>query len=155
MVSTLIKLTIVLLFINLGLYLGMNFAISAEGEELQQEFKFHLEGDLLQKIAGDSIQNVARSTKDNFTDYEFNVSKDWTTFPEEQSGSAFGTDIVSFIDVIKMIVPFLRTLFNIAVSPITLFATYRLPALLAALIGLPYLIIFIITVFSFLRGVGD
>lgn len=157
MASTLIKLTSILVMMNIMIYLGMNLAITAEGEEVQQEgIKFHLEGDLLQKLVFNSVEDITASTKDNFTDYDINVTSDFTTFPSLTGGQeTSGGGGISFVDVIAAIGPFAKMLFNIATSPLTLMTSFRIPAIFAILIGIPYFIIFVITAMAFLRGVGD
>lgn len=153
--STMIKMFSIIIMMNLFIYLGMNFAITAEGEELQEVNEFRLSGDLMQQLLDDSLNPAISSTKDNFTDYDINVNSSFTTFPESQGGEETGVGGISFFDVARMIIPFAKTLANIAISPITLFMGYRLPMLFVAIIGIPYLLIFFITVIAFLRGVPD
>lgn len=153
--STLIKLMVLLLMMNIFIYLGMNFAITAEGVDLQGNNTFFLEGDLVRTLMSGSLQNSIQSSKENFTDYGINLTSSFTDFPEATGGEEFGTNIISFLDIPRIALAFIKTLFNIAVSPIALFTTFRLPPVLLALIGIPYLIIFVISAMAFLRGVSD
>lgn len=155
MVSTMIKLTSILLLMNIFLYVGMNLAITAEGEDLQENLQFHIEGDLLQELVGTSVQDITSDIKNNFTSYDVSINSNFTTFPELQGGEEIGQGGISFLDAIRISIDFAKLMFNIAVSPLTLFVNYRLPPLLMILIGLPYLVVFIITIMAFLRGVGD
>lgn len=153
--STLFKMLAILLFMNIVVYAGMNFAITAEGEVLQENFEFRLEGDAIQQLLGTSVNEVIDSSRDNFTDYDLTVSSNYTSFPQSLGGLEVGTGGISFFDIVRMIIPFTKTLFNIAISPITLFMTFRLPPLFVILIGIPYLIMFVLTIMAFIRGVAD
>ena len=155
MASDLIKLTSILLFMNIVIYLGMGFAITVDGEAINDASNFRLKGDLMDKILLGSLDEVITSTKDNFTDYDINLSSEFTIFPETQGGEDIGTGGISFVDALRMVIPFFAMLFNIAVSPITLFTTFRLPMILLAIVGIPYMIIFILALMLAIRGVSS
>ncbi len=155
MASTLIKLTAILLMMNIFIYLGMAFAITASGEDAEFDTRLHIQDDLLQKLVFNSVDDMAQSQKENFTDYDINITSEFTTFPEKLGGEDIGTGGISFLDMPNIVFAFVKMLFNIAVSPIALFMSFRIPFIFAAIIGIPYLIIFVMTVMAFMRGVGD
>ncbi len=155
MASTLIKFTAILVMMNIFIYLAMAFAITAEGDDAAFDIKFHMKNDLLQKLVFNSVDDMAQSQKENFTDYDINLTSEFTTFPDKLGGEEAGGGGISFLDMPNIVFAFARMLFNIAVSPITLFTSFRIPFIFAAMIGLPYLILFIVTVMAFMRGVGD
>ncbi|KKM91452.1 hypothetical protein LCGC14_1228400 [marine sediment metagenome] len=158
MASTLIKLTAILVMMNIFIYLGMAFAITAEGDDAEVEMRLHIKNDLLQKLVFNSIDDMAQSQKENFTDYDINFTSEFTTFPDKLGGEETGTGAgaaISFLDMPSIVFDFMKMMFNIAVSPITLFMSFRIPFTFAAIVGIPYLIIFVITVMAFMRGVGD
>ncbi len=157
MASTLIKLTSILVMMNIFIYLGMTFTITAAGEDAEFDIKNHMQNDLLQKLVSDSVQTSAESLKENFTDYDINMSNSgFTTFPALQGGEDVGgSGGVSFLDSVNIVMDFMKLLFNIAVSPITLFTSFRIPFFFGVIIGIPYLIIFVIAVMAMIRGVGD
>lgn len=154
--STFFKLLAVLIMVNIIAYAGVNFVKSASGEAIAEN-TFSFEGDLIELLLESSLDSVVQNTKDNFTSYGVNfTSTEFTTFPEEFGGEGnVETAGISFIDVVKMIIPFFKMLFNIAVSPITLFVSFRMPVVFVILIGLPWTILMIVTVMYALRGVGD
>jgi len=140
---------------NIFVYLGMNLAISAEGEQLEHNVSFKLKGDLMDKLLIDTLDPAIVSMKDNFTDYDLDFESNFTTFPETLGGQEIGDGGVSFIDVINMVIPFFKTVFNVMISPLTLFTSSRLPPIIVILIGIPYLIIGVMSVILAIRGVGD
>lgn len=156
MVSTQIKLTVMLLMMNIVIYLGLNLAVTAEGDRLVEEDTiFRIEGDLMESILRDSLDQVIISTRENFTDYNINLTNDFTTFPDLTGGEETGTGGISFLDSLRIASAFAKTMFNIAVSPLTLFTSSRVPALFSVIIGIPYFIVLVITVIAFMRGVSD
>ena len=111
---------------------------------------------MLQKLVSDSVQTSAESLKENFTDYNINVSaSEFTTFPDKLGGEETGVGGISFLDMPNILFDIMKLLFNIAVSPLTLFTSFNIPFFFAILIGLPYMFIMVLAVVSFLRGVGD
>lgn len=159
MASTLIKMVAVMVMLNIFIYLGLNLAVTPEGETWHDEAPFRLEGDFLDRVMSENIQGSIQSMKENYTDYSVNFSNEFTTFPlltgGEEASTGSGGSIVSFLDSLNIVIEFARMLFNIAISPITLFSTQRLNPIFLMIFGIPYFIIFIITLIALIRGVSD
>lgn len=156
MVSTTIKLVIIMLMMNIILYAGTNFAESIDGNTLPRQGSiFRLDGDLIDLMFGDSIDTIMESARDNFTDYSVNVTTQFGTFFEAQGGEETGAGGISFLDALKIPYAFFKTLWNVAMTPIAMFTHYRLPVFFLLLIGVPMLIIEVIAIALLIRGVGD
>lgn len=154
--SNMLKLAAVLVSLNIFMYVFVNFAKSSDGNELNEDLKFHWEGDLLDRyMQGTSLDNIVENTKDNWTDYSINFSSGISSIPDKQGGTSIGQGGISFLDALDIVWDFIKTLFNIVASPLTLFFNFRMPVIIGILIGIPYFIIFLITLFAFIRGVPD
>lgn len=162
--NTMSKILMMMLMMNIVVYLGMNLAISAECQQDIENCKyqatnntngFKLQGDLLDKAMSDSMERNIASYRSNYTEYGTNFTSEFTTFPDKLGGESEGVGGISFLDPLNILWDFFKTLFNIAVSPITLFTTTRVPFIFMALIGTPYMILFVMTVVSFIKGVVD
>ena len=156
--NTLMKMITLIVFLNIFLYIGLNFVKSTDGYYMNQELKFYWKGDLVESLMNNqvSLENVAASTRDNYTDYDLNFSSDFTTVPSQYGGSsAGGTASISFLDSLKIAWAIIPTLFNIAVSPLTIFFNFRMPIFFGLMLGVPYFVILTFSIFLFIRGVGD
>lgn len=158
--ALLIRMTLIVLMLNLFLYIGINLVESSPNENgdiyrLNDELKFHFENDLLSEFLGgrSSVDEIVQSTKDNLTNYGFDYSGNLTILPEKTGGSFGG--ITTFIDVVDSIWKYLKTFGNIAISPLTLFFNYRMPVLIGLLIAIPYFIVFVLGIIFFVRGYSD
>lgn len=157
------KIMSLMLFLNISLYIGTNLAISHEcGYDLDnckyslgKDKAFRLNGDLLDITMKDSLENSLTNYKDNYTDYPSNVSVEWVVMPEQETGNDVGDGGIPYIDVLKISWGFFATLFNVAISPVTLFTTTRLPFVFLAFIGIPYMFLALLSVFMIIRGVSD
>ena len=55
--NTMIKMIGVLVVLNIFMYMGVNFAISADGgRQLNKDYNFHYEGDLIDKFMAGNVQ---------------------------------------------------------------------------------------------------
>ena len=156
--KTLIKMLAVLFCMNIFMYLGVNFSISAEGgRELNKDYNFHFEGDLIDRFMSghDDLSTVAENTKANWTDYDVGLNANFTAVPEQQSGIAIGEGGVNFLDSLKIVWDFVALMGNVMIAPLTLFFNFRMPIFIGLLLGIPYFFILILTLFAFIRGVGD
>lgn len=155
MVATTTKIAMILLFMNTILYLGMGLATSVDNNRLQDTESFRLNGDILDKVISTSLNDMIDSNRENFTDYNIVLNDEFSKYPTLEGGENTGVGGVSFLDIIRMVSPVLKTIFNIIISPITLFTTSRLPFFFLVLVGLPYLIMGVLSLILIIRGVGD
>jgi hypothetical protein len=139
------------------MYLGVNFSIGIEGgRELNKDYSFRWNGDLFDTLLGnqDRMANIMESTKTNWTDYDqgnfSNINE-----PEKVGGISSGTGGINFLDALNIAWSIIPTLFNVATAPLTLLFNFRIPVIIGLMIGIPYFLILILTLFAFIRGVGD
>ena len=155
--NTLIKLFAVLVVLNIFMYLGVNFSISAEGNsQLNKDYNFHFEGDLIDTFMSgqNSLDTITQDTKENWTSYGVNVEGNFTIIPSQDAGEISGEGGIIYLDSLKMVYSFIKTLGNIAIAPLTLFFNFRMPVFIGLMIGIPYFIIIILSLMAFIRGVG-
>ncbi len=156
--KTMIKMLAVLFCMNIFMYLGVNFSISAEGgRELNKDYNFHFEGDIMDTFlsGNQDMDDIVQSTKDNWTDYGVGLNANFTSFPSQQSGISVGAGGVSFLDALSIGWDLIKAVANIMTAPLTLFFNFRMPVFIGIMIGLPYFFILILTLIALLRGVGD
>jgi len=155
MAGTFQKLFIVLLTVNLFVYLGINYTVSADGSsELNKQLNFHWEGDLIDTMlqGRGTLNDITENTKNNWTDYNVKINGSLMTIPDKSSGISIGTGGISFLDGLNIIYAFIRTLGNVIVAPITLFFNFRMPVFIGILFGLPYVILLMTTLI--MGGIG-
>lgn len=156
--NTMIKMFTVLMILNIFMYLGVNFAITADNTEgLNPDYNFHFENDLIEQFLSSNIDvdEMTEGYKDNWTDYAINFSGGIDKVPTKDTAEVSGTGFVAFLDSLGIVWEFVGTLFNLIVSPLTLFFNFGMPFYIGLLIGVPYFMILLLTVFAFIRGVGD
>ena len=155
--GTLLKLITILLFMNIFLYIGINMLKSNDGYYMNSELTFHWKGDLIDKLmyGETNMKSLADSTRTNWTDYDVNFTGALTTEAQKTGGQSTGEGGISFLDALDIAWAIIPTLFNIAVSPLTIFFNFRLPVLFGLMLGIPYFIMAVITIFMFIRGSGD
>ena len=156
--KTMIKMLAVLFCMNIFMYLGVNFSISAEGgRELNKDYNFHFEGDIIDTFmsGNEDLDAIAQSTKDNWTDYNVGLDANFTSFPSQQSGISVGTGGINFLDALSISWDLIKAVANLMIAPLTLFFNFRMPVFVGIMIGLPYFFILVLTLIAFLRGVGD
>jgi hypothetical protein len=155
--QTMIKLIAVLICCNVFMYIAVNFSIGAENErELNKDYNFHFKGDLIDTFMSGSqdLNQIAENTKNNWTDYDVGLNANFTTLPDQQGGTSVGVGGISFLDGLKIVWSFVLSVANIVIAPLTLFFNFRMPVFIGLMIGIPYFIILIFTLFGFIRGVS-
>jgi len=156
--NTMIKLVTILAVLNIFMYMAVNFSISAEGgNDLNKRYKFHFDNDLIDTfMAGqNNLDDITKDTKENWTRYDVDFQNEFKELPEQEAGTSVGTGGINFLDSLKIVWSFIATLGNVIVAPLTLFFNFRMPVFVGLMIGLPYFIMLIFTLFAFIRGVGD
>jgi len=140
------------------MYLGVNFSISAEdGNTLNTDYKFHFKNDLMDTFLSSNIDmdKIAQDTKENWTNYGIGYNGTFTAIPQKEAGQSTGAGGISFLDSLSIIWPFLKTMANLVVAPLTLFFNFRMPVFVGIMIGLPYFMMLALSVFALIRGVSD
>ena len=155
--STLMKLIALMLFMNLFLYVGFNFVRSSDGYYMNDELKFHWKGDLIDTLMNDQInmQQVAHDTRNNLTNYNLEFTNSTVVIPSQYGGEDSGSGGISFLDALKIVWSIIPTLFNIAISPLTLLFNFRMPVLIGIMVGIPYFVLIMFSIFMMIRGVSD
>lgn len=156
--STMIKMISLLVVLNLFMYIGVNFSMSADSQNsLNKDYNFHFKGDLIDTYlsGNDNLDSIAESTKENWTDYNIGLNANFSKIPDKQTGIFTGTGGIAFLDNLGIVWDFVLTLGNVIVAPLTLFFNFRMPVFIGLLIGIPYFLILMLTLFAFLRGTGD
>jgi len=139
------------------LYIGINMLKSNDGYYMNSGLTFHWKGDLIDKLmyGETNMKSLADSTRTNWTDYAVNFTGALTTEAQKTGGQSIGAGGISFLDALDIAWAIIPTLFNIAVSPLTIFFNFRLPVLFGLMLGIPYFIMAVVTIFMFIRGSGD
>ena len=126
--AALLKLTALLICINIFLYLGINYALNTGGAS--SDTAVRLQGDLFDLLLEDkegfdqymddyvdsleSDQNVTRA-------YKFQLSGNFSAMPSQHTGSSVSGEAgaFSFLDALKVVWAFVATLINVGLSPLT------------------------------------
>lgn len=158
--NTLTRLITIICVVNIFMYLAVNFSISAEGgHQLNRDYKFYFEGDMIDTYLSsrDDIDNMIRDSKGNWTNYGADINSEFTGVPQQYGGegASLGTDAFSFLDPLRIVWSFGITVLNFAVAPLTLFFNFRMPIFIGLIIGIPYFLMIVFSIFAFIRGVGD
>jgi len=154
--STLIKMASVLIVLNMFMYIGLNFAI-ADGQYMNNELKFRWEGDIFDLFFADrlDLDEMTANLRENYTTFSPELDPSFTEIPQATGGENIGDGGISFLDLGRAAFAIIPTLFNLAAAPLTLFFNFHVPTLVGLMIGVPYTIIFVLTLFAFIRGVSD
>lgn len=159
--STLNKMILLLLIMNVFCYISVNLVRSMDGNYMNEELKFYWKGDLIETLltnrtsADISLSEMALSTRENWTYYDVNFNDAVVTVPSKSGGQSTGQGGISFLDALDIIWSIIPTLFNIAVSPLTIMFNFRMPILFGLIFGIPYFAIILFSIFAFIRGTGD
>ncbi len=156
--STMIKMMSVLFILNIFMYVGVNFSMSADGENnLNKNYNFHFNGDLIDTFIKDqgTLDTMTQDYKENWTSYGIEFEGNFTGIPDQQAGISTGQGGIVFLDPLRILWSFVKTMGNVAVAPLTLFFNFNMPVLIGLMIGIPYFIILVLTIFAFIRGVSD
>ena len=152
--GNLTKMIAVVLFMNIFMYVGINLPRTSEGIEL----KYHWNGDMFDVFLGGNskVTSIMENTQNNYTAYNFNYSSGISQVPNQEAGGYTGSASgVTFLDGLRIAWAIIPTLFNIAISPLTLFFSFRIPLIVGLMIGVPYFMMLIISLFMMLRGIPD
>lgn len=152
-----IRMVIMLLIMNLCLYVGTALITSQPDSDgvvnpINKDLQFHFNDDLLSTYFGgrEKLDALMNDTKLNYTSYDVNFSGDWNQIPNAQTGGIGG--LTTFIDSLNTVYAFIKTIGNIVMSPLTLFFNYRVPVLIGILVGFPYVLMLVMGLIWFIRG---
>ena len=145
--QTLMKLLVILFCVNMFVYIGGNYQYMVTGDLDDKPVK--VKGDLidlLMKFSPQPLNSTAGSVV-------FNES---LGMPSKESGALVGTGGgISFLDIPNILWGFFATMFNVATAGITIFFTGGMPPIIGLLIGVPYNLLFLLSIFALIRGVSD
>ncbi len=165
--AAILKMLVLVICLNTFLYLGTNYAMENTG--LDQEGAARINGDLFDILLSNTegfdkdFQNYSESLKRG---EEFSTGASWNltptdedglgTFPIKVTGGAGSetSGAFSFLDGMNMVYAGVKTMFNIAIMPLTLMTNNKLPPLFAILIGFPITILQLVTLIVLIRGGG-
>jgi len=117
---------------------------------------FQIPGDAFDIIfEKQSITTAVSNYQQGYSTSNFSMDENWTTVPSQAGGEQLGTNIISFLDVVKIIYSILPTLINIAITPLMIFFSAGSNLMVSLLLGVPYVIILVLAVFATIRGVSD
>ena len=167
MTAAILKMLVLVICINTFLYLGTNYAMENTG--FQQQGAARLNGDLFEVLLESKssidtdFQLYSDSLRDG-TNYSTGTSYNLSTtdsgglgtFPTKEAGQSATTEsgAFSFLDALSIAYAGIKTMFNIAIMPLTLMTNNDLPPLFAILIGFPLAILQLFTLFVLIRGGG-
>lgn len=160
--ATLSKMFLMIVCINIFLYIGLNYGME---QGARYNNSIYIQGDLFSVLLENKDKtfngiadnlNAMKGGEETSNAYYLNLTSDYTQPPSEQSGLSADTDTSGFsiIDVARMAIPFIKTLFNMALSPFTLLSQGGIPPLISLVIGLPIISIYLIMLIVFIRGGG-
>lgn len=157
MASGFIKLSTIIIVLNIFMYLGINFAMNAEGTSaINDEFNFYFKGDLIEVFMGDSayaeLNQITNNTKNNWTSYNFNADSDVMDLPQQESGEVTGEGGISLIDSLAILWAIVPTMGNIVLAPLALFFNFDMPVFIGLMIGIPYIFLLGISFYALLGG---
>ena len=165
--AAILKMLVLVICLNTFLYLGTNYAMENTGFE--QEGAARINGDLFDILLTNKadidadFQLYSESLKEG-TNYSTGISYNLSTtdrgglgtFPTKETGSSATTEsgAFSFLDALSIGYAAIKSLFNIAIMPLTLLTNNDLPPLFAILIGFPLVILQLVTIIILIRGGG-
>ena len=161
--AAILKIMVLIMCLNIFLYLGVNYAMETDGATESKAVRIN--GDLFDILLADPnatdvlMTNYSRELRQGnaiASGSGMKFQPNLSLAPEFIAGadvqeSAGG---IPFIDALKTVRAFVVTLFNIAISPITLLTHNELPPLIAVMIALPLVLVELITLIIFIRGGG-
>jgi hypothetical protein len=148
-------MTSIILIINIFLYLGINFAANADGtNDLNKQFNFRYDNDLLEMMFHTNLDNSTQSLKENWTQYPTLANANFTTLQPIEAGYSEADNFV-VVDPIKYLFGAIGMVYNIIVSPLTLFFDFHMPFYIGLILGVPYFFILFMALMAFIRGAGD
>ncbi len=168
--AAILKMIVLVICLNTFLYLGTTYAMENTG--FNQNNSARMNGDLFDLLLtskssldtdfqtySDSLVNGTKystGTSYNFSETREDGKGGLGTSPIKTPGGAGSetSGAFSFLDALNMGFAAIKTLFNIAIMPLTLMTNNDLPPLFAILIGFPLGILQLVTVIILIRGGG-
>jgi len=145
--QTMMKIIVLLFCVNMFVYIGSNYQYMITGDLDDKPVK--ISGDLidvLMKNRPTTLNSTAESTA-----FNGNLSQ-----PTKAGGELIGTGGgVSFLDALKIAWSIIPTLFNVATAGVMIFFIEGMPPIIGLLVGVPLTLVFILSIFAFIRGVSD
>lgn len=145
--ATLIKIIVLLFCVNLFVYVGSNYQYMVTGDPDDKPFK--LSGDLIDRLM------ISAPTTINATAGAVAFNESVLGMPQKESGESVGTNWVKFLDLIAILWGFFASLFNIVTASILVFFVGGMPSIVGLMIGAPLVLMQLLCIFMFIRGVGD
>ncbi len=165
--AAILKMMVLVICLNTFLYLGTNYAMENTG--FQQEGAARLNGDLFDilltsksnidtdfQLYSDSLRDGTNYSSGTSYNLSTTDSGGLGTFPPQEPGQSGTTEsgAFSFLDALSIAYAGIKSMFNIAIMPLTLMTNNDLPPLFAILIGFPLAILQLITIIVLIRGGG-
>ena len=145
--QTLMKVIVLMFCINMFVYIGGNYQYMVTGNP----------DDKPVKVSGDLIDVLMkyRPTNLNSTAGAIAFSGNLTQ-PTKAGGELVGSGGgISFLDALKIAWSIVPTLFNVATVGVMVFFINGMPLILGLLFGIPLNLVFLLSIFAFIRGVSD
>lgn len=112
-----------------------------------------LEPDLLSLFYGGNVSKLVTDSQEDWTSYP-EANQSLVTVPNQASGEALGTDIVNFLDPLKIPYALFNTVLNVGFGPLVLFTSNKIDPIYAFIIGVPYAIFVLFGIVFAIRS-GD
>lgn len=145
--QTMMKLIVLLFCVNMFVYIGGNYQYMVTGDLDDKPIK--ISGDLIDVLMKHRPTNL-NSTAESIA-FDGNLSQ-----PSMAGGELVGTGGgISFLDQLKIAWSIVPTLFNVATAGIMIFFIAGMPPIIGLLVGVPLTLLFLLSIFAFIRGVSD
>jgi len=154
------KLLMLFFCINTFMYLGTSYMLNEGGAASPTAVRF--QGDLFDLLLQDkgvlnsdldSYANALAAGENITISRGYNLSSDFANAPALQEEKITLGTVISFgIDTVKIVFAFVLTLFNFVIAPITVFSYSKLPPFLVIMFGLPFVLVFVLSIYAFLRS---
>jgi hypothetical protein len=164
-VANSVRLLTFIIFLNIFLYLGVNYIVYQEA--IEQGTRPPLQGDIFDYVFEDeeafdaNMENYITSLEEegNYTTgYKFEFEGNLSSPPNEAGGqdtAAEGINIIfKFLDGLKMVMRIITTFWRIAFAPLSFFDDTMFPPLVGFIIGVPLVLIELWVLIVFIRGGG-
>jgi len=145
--GTLIKVIVLLFCVNLFVYVGSNYRYMITGDIDDKPIKVN--GDLIDILMKIAPQPINATSSSIIFNESLNMPSKEST---ELVGSGGG---ISWLDVLSILWGFFVTLFNIAAASILIFFSGGTPPIIGLMVGVPLVLIELLSIFAFIRGVSD
>ena len=145
--QTMMKVIVLLFCVNMFVYIGSNYQYMTTGDINDKPVK--VSGDLID-IFMKNRPTTLNSTAESIA-FSGNLSQP-TKAGGELVGSGGG---ISFLDALKIAWSIVPTLFNVAIAGVMIFFIEGMPPIIGLLVGVPLTLVFLLSIFAFIRGVSD